>query len=147
MLNGTFYAWLWGELKLLAGFSLFTLVVAGSGSLIWATPPIPAPPRRHVVSWHLAKASWYGPGFFFRMKKNGTRYHKSDSFVASHSLPIGTVVNVVNVMNGRRIELIVEDYSPGTDGREFDLSAGAAERLGMLTAGVVPVKYAVTAFP
>lgn len=146
MLKNRFCVWLWGELKLLAGFSLFTVVVMGSAELLWANPPAPVPPRHHIA-WRHAVASWYGPGFFFHMKKNGTRYRKSDVFVASHSLPIGTVIDMVNAMNGRHIQLVVEDYSPGTEGREFDLSAGAAERLDMLAAGVVPVRYTVLAFP
>ena len=147
MLKNRFWTWLWGELKLLAGLLLFTFVMMGSGKLIGATPPTPALHPSHITSWRRAKASWYGPGFFFHMKKNGTCYRKSDVFVASHSFPLGTVISMVNVMNGKHIKLIVEDYSPGIDGREFDLSAVAAEKLGMLTAGVVPVRYAVLEFP
>lgn len=146
MLKSKFCVWLWGELKLLAGFSLFTFIMMGSAGTLWAHPPKAVPSSRHT-SWHRAKASWYGPGFFLHTKKNGMPYRKNDVFVASHSLPIGTVVSMVNMMNGRSIKLIVEDRSPGIAGREFDLSVVAAERLGMLATGVVSVKYVVLAFP
>jgi rare lipoprotein A len=52
-------------------------------------------------------------------------------------------VRVTNPENGRRVVVVVDDRGPFVDGRIIDLSQAAAERLGILDAGVVRVRLKV----
>jgi rare lipoprotein A len=55
-------------------------------------------------------------------------------------------VRVTNLENGRRVVVVVDDRGPFVDGRIIDLSVTAAERLGMIEAGVVRVRLKVLAW-
>ena len=61
--------------------------------------------------------------------------------VAAHpTYPMGTVVRVTNLENGRVVEVTIVDRSAGGRGRPIiDVSRAAAERLGMIEQGVVKV--------
>ena len=62
---------------------------------------------------------------------------------APRTLPFGTIVEVENVNNGRKIQLKINDRGPFVPGRILDLSKGAAEKLGMLVAGTALVTLRV----
>jgi rare lipoprotein A len=88
-------------------------------------------------------ASWYGPGFHGRRTASGT-VHTGAALTAAHrSLPFGTRVRVTNLANGRTVVVVIDDRGPFVRGRVIDLSAAAARRLGMIRAGVVPVRLEV----
>jgi rare lipoprotein A len=128
---------------LLAKVVLFTIATTAlSHPLTALTPSISLPALPHVT-WHHGHASWYGPRFFQRPRKDGTRYLKNDVFVAHQTYPIGTVLRMVNLRNKRSIEVTVRDRVPQRAQCEFDLSLRAGEMLGMLRDGVVPVAYQV----
>jgi len=62
-------------------------------------------------------------------------------------LPFGTVLRVTRTDNGQSVYVRVTDRGPyGPRGRILDLSRAAAERLGMLRAGVVKVKAEVVEY-
>jgi rare lipoprotein A len=85
-------------------------------------------------------ATYYSAKTHGRMMANGTRYDKSQLFCAHKKLPFGTRVRVVNKKNGREVIVDVRDRGPFAKGRVIDLSNKAAEILGMLSDGVVPVE-------
>jgi rare lipoprotein A len=60
--------------------------------------------------------------------------------------PFGTRVRVTDRENGRRVVVVIDDRGPFVHGRIIDLSEAAAERLGMLEAGVVRVRLKVLAW-
>ena len=65
--------------------------------------------------------------------------------VAAHrTLPLGSVISVTNLENGRRVTLRVIDRGPyGRNVRKgavVDVSRGAARRLGFIKKGLVPVR-------
>ena len=62
---------------------------------------------------------------------------------ALRSLPFGTLVQVTNLANGRRVVVVINDRGPFIRSRIIDLSAAAAHRLGMVRDGVVPVRIKV----
>lgn len=62
---------------------------------------------------------------------------------AHRSLPFGTKVKVENLANGRSVVVRINDRGPFSGGRIIDVTQGAAERLGMIRAGVVRVKVTV----
>ena len=64
---------------------------------------------------------------------------------AHKTLPLGTVVEVMNIKNGKRLIVRINDRGPYIDGRIIDLSLGAAKEIDMVEAGVVPVRVLVIA--
>ena len=86
------------------------------------------------------KASWYGPKFHGRMTANGEIYDQM-AFTAAHKrLSFGTLLKVTNTKNGRSVIVRINDRGPYIEGRDLDLSKGAAIELGMLRKGVARLK-------
>ena len=86
------------------------------------------------------KASWYGPQFHGRFTANGEVYDQM-AFTAAHkSLRFGTLLKVTNPRNGRSVIVRINDRGPYIEGRDLDLSKGAAIELGLLKKGVGRVK-------
>ena len=88
-------------------------------------------------------ASWYGPKFHGRKTASGVRFNMHDLIAAHRTLPLGTILLVKNLKNGRTVKVKVLDRGPYVRGRELDLSYGAAKRLGMLKDGVIPFEAKV----
>ena len=85
-------------------------------------------------------ATYYSAKTHGRMMASGERYDKNGFFCAHKTLPFGTKLRVVNTKNGKEVVVTVKDRGPFAKGRIVDLSNKAAEVLGMLSAGVVPVE-------
>jgi rare lipoprotein A len=92
-------------------------------------------------------ASWYGPGFHGKLTASGSVYDQHDLTAAHQTLPLGTRVMVVNVKNGRSTEVTINDRGPFAKGRIIDLSYAAAQSLGMVGSGTVPVRIEVIDSP
>lgn len=88
-------------------------------------------------------ASWYGPGFHNRLTANGEVFDAWEMTAAHLTLPFDTRVRVTNLDNGAQVTVRINDRGPYIDNRIIDLSQGAAETLGMLHSGVVPVRVEV----
>ncbi len=70
-----------------------------------------------------------------------TWYSQADGLSAAHrTLPFGTVVRVVNLANGKYVNVVIRDRGPYGDGRIVDLSDEAFSRIASLSTGVVRVK-------
>ena len=89
------------------------------------------------------QASWYGPGFHGRLTANGERYNQNALTAAHKYLRFGTRVRVTNLNNGRSVILRINDRGPYAGGRVIDVSAAAAQTLGMIHSGVAPVKVTI----
>jgi rare lipoprotein A len=85
-------------------------------------------------------ASWYGQKFHGRLTSNGEIYDMYAMSAAHKRLPIPTYVEVVNLENGRRVVVRVNDRGPFHENRIIDLSYTAASRLGMLGKGTALVE-------
>lgn len=98
---------------------------------------LPALPEEDVVVAEVARgvASWYGPGFHGRRTASGERFDMHDLTAAHRSLPFGTVVRVESLVNGRTVDVRINDRGPHIKQRVIDLSRGAAAALGLLDAG------------
>lgn len=92
-------------------------------------------------------ASWYGPGFHGKKTANGEVYNQNDQTAAHRILPLGTMVKVTNLENGRTTVVRINDRGPYVDDRILDLSHKAAVDLDTLDDGVVKVKVEVVSFP
>lgn len=89
------------------------------------------------------EASWYGPGFHGRLTANGERYNQYGLTAAHPSLGFGTRVRVTNQYNGRSVVVRINDRGPYAGGRIIDLSAGAADLIGLKSSGVAPVSVEI----
>lgn len=89
------------------------------------------------------KASWYGPGFNGKRTASGERFNQNEMTAAHRSLPFGTIVRVINLQNGRSVDVRINDRGPFIRGRVIDLSRAAARQIDMIQAGVVPVEVQI----
>jgi len=85
-------------------------------------------------------ASWYGDIFHGKPTSSGEVYNMYDMTAAHKILPLGTHVKVINKNNGAMVILRVNDRGPFVSGRIIDLSYTAAQKLGMLQPGTIPVR-------
>ncbi|MEW6542099.1 MAG: septal ring lytic transglycosylase RlpA family protein [Nitrospirota bacterium] len=88
-------------------------------------------------------ASWYGKEFDGWLTASGEPYNMEDLTGAHRTLPLGTVVRVTNVNNGRQVQVRINDRGPYVNGRILDLSYKAARRLGMVEGGTAAVSLEV----
>lgn len=84
------------------------------------------------------KASYYSKRWTGRRTSNGERLHHDSMTCAHRTYPFGTLLRVTNLKNGLQVVVRVTDRGPFGRGRIIDLSWGAAKKLDMLKAGVVP---------
>lgn len=82
------------------------------------------------------QASWYGPGLYGNLTASGETFRPNTLTAAHTSLPLGTTVKVVNTVNGRSVDVRVNDRGPYHGGRLIDLSQAAAQRIGIISSGV-----------
>ena len=99
---------------------------------------LPLPDAEGFVEY--GKASWYGEEFHGRPTASGLIYDMHAKSAAHKTLPLGSVVRVVNLSNLKSVIVPVNDRGPFVSGRVIDLSYAAAKELDMIGAGVVDVK-------
>lgn len=97
-------------------------------------------PRQHFQS---GVASYYSDKFNGRRTANGERFDNGAMTAAHRSLPFGTLIEVTNMRNGKKVVVRVNDRGPYAHARVLDLSRSAARQLGMHNTGVAQVKVAV----
>ncbi len=88
-------------------------------------------------------ASWYGEEFHGRSTSSGEVYDMYQLTCAHNTLPLGTIVMVTNLENGRSLELKVNDRGPFVKERILDVSYAASQMLGMWDKGTALVKVEV----
>jgi rare lipoprotein A len=89
-------------------------------------------------------ATWYGGKHHGGPTASGERFNKRAMTAAHRTLRMNTRVRVTNKRNGRAVIVRINDRGPyGSKQRIIDVSEKAAEMLGMIKAGVVPVKVEV----
>ncbi len=85
-------------------------------------------------------ASWYGSAFQGRRTASGERFDMNQLTAAHKTLPLGTVVQVRNPLNGKTVDVTINDRGPFIKGRIIDLSYRAALALGIVQSGRQPVE-------
>ncbi len=109
--------------------STFTLLITHCSFLICNT---------EAQTVQRGKASYYSKRWTGRRTANGERLHHDSMTCAHRTYPFGTLLRVTNLRNGLQVVVRVNDRGPFGRGRIVDLSWGAAKKLNMLGAGVVP---------
>ena len=91
-------------------------------------------------------ATYYADFYEGRLTANGETYDPRAFTAASPSLPFGTVARVVRTDTGASVVVRISDRTGGGP-TLIDLSRIAAERLGMIDAGRVPVRLEIVEHP
>lgn len=92
---------------------------------------------------YTGKATFYSDNLHGRKTANGERYNKNAFTAAHRSLPLGTVVRVTNLANGRAELVRINDRGPFKKTLLLDISKEAAKSLNMIKRGVAPVQVEV----
>jgi len=75
---------------------------------------------------------------------SGERFNKNAMTAAHRTLPLQTRVRVTNKRNGKSVVVRINDRGPfGNKSRIIDLSEAAARVIGIIDAGVAPVRLEV----
>lgn len=88
-------------------------------------------------------ASYYAARFDGRKTANGETFSNRRLTAAHRTLPFGTRIRVTSLANMRSVIVRVNDRGPFVRGRVVDLSRAAAEKLDMVSAGIVRVRLDV----
>ncbi len=88
-------------------------------------------------------ASWYGSSFHGRLAANGEVFDMEAMTAAHRTLPLGSMVRVVNLSNGKHVRVRINDRGPYVNGRILDLSHAAAAQLGMVEGGLSVIQLEV----
>lgn len=100
-------------------------------------------PEGKPIYSEVGVASWYGPPYNNRRGANGKIYDQNDVSAAHRTLPLGSLIRVTNLANGKSAMMRVTDRGPFVPGRILDVSLGAAKELGMWRSGTARVRVDV----
>ncbi len=88
-------------------------------------------------------ASWYGKEFDGQLAANGETFDMTAYTAAHRKLPLGSIVRVLNLENGKSVRVRITDRGPYVIGRMLDLSHAAARELEMVDMGTAAVQIEV----
>ncbi len=91
-------------------------------------------------------ASWYGPTFHGKLTSNGEKYNMYAMTAAHKTLPMNTIVKVINKRNGLTTVVRINDRGPFISTRIIDLSKKAASKIDMIGTGTAPVQIEILGF-
>jgi rare lipoprotein A len=92
-----------------------------------------------IVSTQSGQASWYGMEGGPETA-SGERYNPSGLTAAHRTLPFGTKVRVTSLKTGKTVTVRINDRGPSSRRRIIDVSAGAAEAIGIKADGIGQVR-------
>lgn len=103
--------------------------------------------HKHDTSHYveIGEASWYGGKFNGRKTASGERFNSSKYTVAHKFLPLGTIVSITNLKNGKVVKARVNDRGPYVKHRIIDLSKATASAVDIT--GTAPVKITAVSIP
>lgn len=90
--------------------------------------------------YQVGTASWYGKRFHGLETASGERFDMFQFTAAHRQLPLGTLVKVTDLENGRSVIVRINDRGPVPRDRIIDLSYGAARMLGLAPYGLQKVR-------
>jgi rare lipoprotein A len=109
------------------------------------TVAAPSPPR--IQSGETGLASWYGHPYHGRPAADGEIYDMEQLTAAHRTLPFGTWLRVVNLGNGKTVDVRIIDRGPFVENRIIDLSHAAAQAIDLIGPGVAPVRLDILSVP
>lgn len=86
-------------------------------------------------------ASHYGSNYNKKRKMANGEYYNPDKYTcAMNKYPMGTMLRVRNLRNGKTVDVKVTDRGPFVKGRIIDLSVVAAQELEIMHCGIAKVE-------
>lgn len=89
------------------------------------------------------KASYYGVKLNGRKTASGEIMDKTLFTCAHKTLPFGTMLEVTNVKNQKKVIVRVNDRGPYSNSRILDISYAAAEEIEMINSGITNIEAIV----
>ena len=132
-------------MRMISVLSLILIVSVVGGCGASATERYPSGPYP-VGFEERGMASWYGPGFQGNRTASGERFDRYQLTAAHRTLPMGSMVRVRFISNGRRVTVRINDRGPFARDRIIDLSEAAAEAIGMIGPGTGEVVLTVIGY-
>jgi rare lipoprotein A len=117
---------------------------ANSSGTVEQSPTTVQPILDRIVSTQTGKASWYGSEGGSKTA-NGERYDPQGLTAAHRTLPFGTKVRITSLRTGKSAIVRINDRGPFRGNRAIDISAGAAEAIGIKNDGIGEVRIEVLA--
>lgn len=99
-----------------------------------------------LATWECT-TSWYGEGFDGQPTATGEIYDMYAITAAHPTLPLGSIVRVINTKNHRSQVVRINDRGPYIVGRELDVSYEVARRLGFDQSGIAKVRLELLEVP
>jgi rare lipoprotein A (peptidoglycan hydrolase) len=152
-----------GREAVLAGLAVFLAVpvinspafqqstFAGTGPVVLPqtgllASPNPALEQKPLRTWECV-SSWYGEDFDGQPTADGELYDMYAMTAAHPTLPLGSVVRVVDLRTRRSAIVRINDRGPYVAGRDLDVSYQVARQLGFLHRGLARVRLELLEVP
>lgn len=104
-------------------------------------------PRHYEIGTILRGiASWYGHDFHNKLTSNGETYNMYDITAAHKTLPMNTMVEVKNLLNGKKLIVRINDRGPFIKTRIIDISKTGSSKLGFSNNGTTPVRLRILGY-
>jgi rare lipoprotein A len=118
-------------------------------------PPETKPEEDELAKFRDAKpiwtevgtASWYGPPYHNRRAANGEIYNQDALTAAHRTLPMGSIVRVINLKTDEKVIVKITDRGPFIGDRIIDLSLASAKAAGVWRPGLAKVRLEVLYAP
>jgi len=114
------------------------------------TKPAPQPevsPNAKPIYVETGLASWYGPQYHNHKGSNGEVYDQNGMTAAHRTIPLNSVVRVINETTKHQVVVRITDRGPFIDNRIIDLSLAAAKAVDVWQPGTAIVKVEVLSSP
>jgi rare lipoprotein A (peptidoglycan hydrolase) len=108
--------------------------------------PAREPVKKPLAVWQCI-SSWYGEDFDGLTTANGETYDMYGATAAHPTLPLGSIVRVVNPRNHHSAVVRINDRGPYVKGRELDVSYQVARQLGFDHSGTARVRVELLQLP
>ena len=122
------------------GIIVFFLAVPLTGVAQDSKEPVKQTKPKKTTRVFYGQASFYANKFIGRRTANGEIFSQQKFTCACNVLPLGTMIKVTNLRNGRWVIVKVNDRIHPRMKRIVDLSRAAAEKLGYISRGLTRVK-------
>ena len=129
-----------------AGFRGLLLILVVVTAVEAPAVVLPLQPVRLIRVWE-GLSSWYGEQFHGRLTANGEIYDMYALTAAHPTLPLGSLVRLVNPKTGRSRLVRINDRGPVIDGREIDVSYEVARSLGFEEQGLARLRIELLEVP
>ncbi|MGL4676337.1 MAG: septal ring lytic transglycosylase RlpA family protein [Brevinema sp.] len=110
---------------------------------IFLTPISAQETKENASKYLYGIAAWYGDQFDGQTTASGAKYSPQSLTAGHRSLPFGTRVEIENLSNGKKVQVLINDRGPFEKNRIVNVSKQAAEILEFTSEGTTFVKITI----